>query len=210
MKDIKEYEEFVKEQEDLYQSMKDDLDKIMWLFKRTSLESDIESAINIKDLAKEFISNSAIVYSNIIRYVDITSMTDESSLDQYLEDDDPEGFMNEWGDYKRTPVDGKMVLYAVPGESKIVNIDKDKKSEEAKEEVEGENMNNTEDIEIDMKLVDTPIPGPSFHGESWYRCPKCKIGFEYFDTKFERGFVHIKGKIYKHTQNDCNQLIDMS
>lgn len=209
MKDIKEYEEFVKEQEDLYQSTKDDLDKIMWLFKRTSLESDIESAINIKDLANEFICNSAIVYSNIIRYVDIASMTDESSLDQYLEDDDPEGFMNEWGDYKRTPVDGKMVLYAVPGESKIVNIDKDEKSEETKEDG-NKNMNNTEDIEIDMNLVDRPIPGPSFHGESWFKCPKCKNGFEYFDTEFERGFVHIKGKIYKHTQNDCNQLIDMS
>lgn len=190
----------------------DDLIKVLEGYEYDVLEDHEYVKENIKaidSLAKEMLQNTAVLYSTLNDrlhelYTHILN-SEKSSLDEFLEDD-PEGFMDDWDEYKRTPVDGKMVLYAVPGESKIVNIDKDEKSEEDGDK----NTNNTEDIEIDMKLVDTPIPGPYFHGESWFRCPKCKIGFEYFDTKFERGFVHIKGKIYKHTQNDCNQLIDMS
>lgn len=48
---------------------------------------------------------------------------DESSLDQYL-DDDPEGFMNEWGDYKRTPVNMKMTTHIVSDGSNVINMNK--------------------------------------------------------------------------------------
>ncbi len=28
--------------------------------------------------------------------------------------------------------------------------------------------------------VKSAMPGPSFHGESWYRCPHCKKGVEFY------------------------------
>ena len=58
-----------------------------------------------------------------------------------------------------------------------------------------------------LENVSRPCSGACFHGETWYRCPKCHEAFEYFDAIFERGFTHIKGSIYQHK---CNQLINMS
>ena len=46
-----------------------------------------------------------------------------------------------------------------------------------------------------------------FHGECWYRCPKCNHAFEAYDPEFERGFIHINDKIYRH---ECGQLLKMS
>ena len=65
-------------------------------------------------------------------------------------------------------------------------------------------ISQTEKTENDIKK---PIFGASFHGETWYRCPKCDKAFEFFDTKYERGFKHIEGKIYQHK---CGQMLNMS
>ena len=37
-----------------------------------------------------------------------------------------------------------------------------------------------------LENVLTPMSGACFHGECWYRCPKCKETFEFFDAQFER------------------------
>ena len=58
-----------------------------------------------------------------------------------------------------------------------------------------------------LENVRTPIGGACFHGECWLRCPKCDKAFEVYDTKFERGFTHIRGNIYRH--DACGQLLDM-
>lgn len=52
-----------------------------------------------------------------------------------------------------------------------------------------------------------PISGPCFHGESWYRCPKCQKAFEYYDTVHERGFKHVRDRLYQHI---CGQVLDMT
>lgn len=59
-----------------------------------------------------------------------------------------------------------------------------------------------------LENVKRPLSGACFHGECWYKCPKCGNAFEFFDTHFERGFTHIRKKIYQH--NECGQLIDMT
>jgi len=59
-----------------------------------------------------------------------------------------------------------------------------------------------------LENVKRPRSGECFHGECWYRCPKCNGAFEYWDAIYERkGITHIKNKIYLH---ECGQLIDMS
>lgn len=52
-----------------------------------------------------------------------------------------------------------------------------------------------------------PMSGPSFHGEDWYRCPKCQKAFEYWDTVHGRGFKHVRDKLYQHI---CGQVLDMT
>ena len=61
-----------------------------------------------------------------------------------------------------------------------------------------------------LENVLRPWSGACFHGECWYRCPKCNATFEYWDTQFERGFKHIRGKIYQHTLDNCGQLLNMT
>lgn len=39
------------------------------------------------------------------------------------------------------------------------------------------------DIEVKSAVGQT-----AFHGESWYKCPHCGQSFEFWDTRFERGF----------------------
>ena len=58
------------------------------------------------------------------------------------------------------------------------------------------------------KDIKRPMSVASFHGESWYKCPKCKKNFKFYDTQFERGFTHIRDKIYLH--DECMQMIDMT
>ena len=52
-----------------------------------------------------------------------------------------------------------------------------------------------------------PISGVCFHGEIWFKCPKCCEAFEFFDAQFERNFIHVRNQIYQHK---CGQLIDMT
>ena len=61
-----------------------------------------------------------------------------------------------------------------------------------------------------LENVKRPMSGACFHGECWYRCPKCNAAFEYWDTHFERNFRCIRKNIYQHTKDDCGQLIDMT
>ena len=58
--------------------------------------------------------------------------------------------------------------------------------------------------------IKKPLPGASFHGECWFRCPKCKKAFEFWDTRYAGSFKHIEGNIYEHLENGCGQLIDMT
>ena len=63
-------------------------------------------------------------------------------------------------------------------------------------------------IEADNENIMRPVFGASFHGECWFRCPKCEAAFEYWDAVFERrGFKHVRDKLYKH---ECGQVIDMT
>ena len=57
-----------------------------------------------------------------------------------------------------------------------------------------------------MEDVRKPILGPSFHGESWYRCPKCDKAFEFWETRHSKDFKHIDGYLYRH---ECGQILDM-
>lgn len=57
-----------------------------------------------------------------------------------------------------------------------------------------------------MEEVKRPIPAASFHGENWYRCPKCNKVFESLETRFSKEFEHENGYIYRH---ECGQLLDM-
>lgn len=59
-----------------------------------------------------------------------------------------------------------------------------------------------------LENVRRPISGAYFHGECWYKCPKCNEAFEFYDAIYEYGFILIKNKIYQH--NKCGQLINMA
>ena len=64
-------------------------------------------------------------------------------------------------------------------------------------------------VEVDTKERPMrPESGPSFHGESWNKCPRCGKSFEYWDTVHECGFTHVRDRIYRH--DECGQLIDMT
>lgn len=64
---------------------------------------------------------------------------------------------------------------------------------------------------MELETIKKPIHEASFHGEDWYRCPKCNKSFEFYETKFESDkFKHISGNIYQHIEDNCNQLIDMT
>ena len=58
--------------------------------------------------------------------------------------------------------------------------------------------------------IKRPINGPFFHGESWYRCPKCLEDFEYYEAVFGSAFRQVDSKIYRHIKNHCGQLIDLT
>ena len=56
--------------------------------------------------------------------------------------------------------------------------------------------------------VKSPISGPCFHGECWYKCPWCGEAFEYYDIVFERGLIKTENpKIYQH--KECGKFINM-
>lgn len=74
-----------------------------------------------------------------------------------------------------------------------------------KEQVDVVDRNGTALSTIDVPTK--PIFGDAFHGEIWYKCPRCGVAFEYYDAVYERGFTHVKEGKYRH--NCCGQLIDM-
>lgn len=57
-----------------------------------------------------------------------------------------------------------------------------------------------------MEETKRPIPCASFHGENWYRCPKCNKTFEFWETQYSKEFEHVNGYLYRH---ECGQLLDM-
>ena len=67
--------------------------------------------------------------------------------------------------------------------------------------------------ELDRKRqlndIERPIFEAAFHGETWYRCPRCNKTFEFYDTKFERGFKHVAWDIYEHVDSKCGQKLNM-
>lgn len=88
----------------------DDLIKVLEGYEYDVLEDHEYVKENIKaidSLAKEMLQNTAVLYSTLndcLHEIHTNILNSEkSSLGEFLEDD-PEGFMDDWDEYKRTPV----------------------------------------------------------------------------------------------------------